>query len=381
MRGMKTKKPKAIHCFKPGSHTTMAGEVIEFSAADVAAIAASYNPVKHRASIVIGHPLTDGPAFGGIEALRAEARGLFADPGEVDPVFAMQVGPHGLNAVSCKFFRPDAPNNPAPGSWYLRHLGFLGEQSPAVKGLDGPAFAISEKDGCVCFQESVEFSDGYDDINVAKLFRNIREFFIGKFSQDEAGRVLPDYQISSLESAATEEIVKDRQELPAFAAPQPKGDEMSAEDKARLAALEAENATLKANEVAFAEAEKKRKTDARHAEHVSFAEGLVKEGKLLPVSKDVTVATMDLMAAQESAVEFGEGDAKKPLLDAYKASLSASPKLVEFGEISGKDKGHAVDVGDAAAVAAKAVEFQESEAKAGRTVSVTAAVAHVTATK
>lgn len=110
---------------------------------------------------------------------------------------------------------------------------------------------------------------------------------------------------------------------------------MSAEEKAQLAALQAENATLKADQVAFAEADKKRKTDARHAGHVSFAEGLVKEGKLLPANKDVTVATMDFMAAQDTAIEFGEGDAKKPLLDAYKASLQANPKLVEFGEVAG----------------------------------------------
>lgn len=120
---------------------------------------------------------------------------------------------------------------------------------------------------------------------------------------------------------------------------------MSDADKARLAALETENAALKAKEAAFAEAEKKRVADARHAEHAAFAEGLVKEGKLLPAHKDVTVATLDFMAGHPSTgsgqagalVEFGEGDAKKPLVDAHKAFLLAQPKQIEFAEVSGAD--------------------------------------------
>lgn len=152
---------------------------------------------------------------------------------------------------------------------------------------------------------------------------------------------------------------------------------MSAEDKARLATLEAENVALKKQTVEFAEAEKKRKVEARHTEHVAFAEGLVKEGKLLPVHKDVTVATLDNLTGQESAVEFGEGDAKKSLVDAYKAQLQASPKQVEFAEVAG-GKGNVGDAEMPAEVmASKAVEFQESEAAAGRVITTAQAVQHV----
>lgn len=121
---------------------------------------------------------------------------------------------------------------------------------------------------------------------------------------------------------------------------------MSVEDKARLAALEEENLRLKAEQAAFAEAEKKRAADARHAEHAAFAEGLVKEGKLLPSSKDVAVATLDYMGGQETVVEFGEGDSKKPLLDAFKEFLQAQPKQVEFGEVAGTGKGEATQLSD-----------------------------------
>lgn len=40
---------KLIHIFKPGRHVTMAGDVIEFSEADVAATARAYNPKLHEA--------------------------------------------------------------------------------------------------------------------------------------------------------------------------------------------------------------------------------------------------------------------------------------------------------------------------------------------
>lgn len=116
---------------------------------------------------------------------------------------------------------------------------------------------------------------------------------------------------------------------------------MSVEDKARLAVLEQENTRLKTEQAAFAEAENKRAADARHADNASFAEELVKAGKLLPAQKDVAVATLDFMAGQEKVVEFGEGNAKKPLADAFKELLQAAPKQVEFAEVGKGVEGNA----------------------------------------
>lgn len=110
---------------------------------------------------------------------------------------------------------------------------------------------------------------------------------------------------------------------------------MSAEDKARFAELEAENIRLKAEQVVFAEAESTRQAAARHAEHVAFAETQVQAGKLLPANKAVVVATLDQMASPAQVVEFGEGDTRLPLTDAFKAFLAAMPKQVEFAEVSG----------------------------------------------
>ena len=103
------------------------------------------------------------------------------------------------------------------------------------------------------------------------------------------------------------------------------------------AALEAENAQLK-QKLAAAEAEKKTAAAAkRHGEHLAYAEQLVGEGKLAPKHKDAVVAFLDFSDG-ETALEFGEGDAKQPLASAFKSFLGDMPKVVEFGEHATKDK-------------------------------------------
>ena len=155
---------------------------------------------------------------------------------------------------------------------------------------------------------------------------------------------------------------------------------MSVEEKARLEALEAENTCLKADVATRDAATKASAAAARHADHAAFAETLSAAGKLLPAQSAVAVATLDHLAAQEAPVEFGEGEAKKPLVAAFREFLSALPAQVEFSETATKDKAAAtgaVDVTDAAAISKAAVEFQEAEAAAGREVSISAAVQHV----
>ena len=354
----------------------MNGAALSFTEADLKASAAAYDPAKHEAPIVVGHPKHDAPAFGWVKSL-AYADALEAEPCQVDPAFAEMLSAGRFKKVSASFYTPDSPSNPVPGIYYLRHVGFLGAQPPAVKGLRNPEFAETE-------EGVIDFAD-YDDITVAALFRRLRDWFIGEKGLDVADNIIPDYQVASLEQAALKEDNTDSNAgyattAPAYSETQTtKGDEMSAEDKARLAALELENAEMKIKAAEFAEAQARTKHAAIHTDHVAFAETLIKAGKLLPAHKDVTVANLDFMANQEGVIEFGEGDAKKPLLDALKAQLQATPKLVEFSEIAGgKGVGDGNDAEpDASQIAAKAIEFQESERVAGRTVNSAQAVTHV----
>jgi hypothetical protein len=52
----------------------------------------------------------------------------------------------------------------------------------------------------------------------------------------------------------------------------------------------------------------------------------------------VVIASLDQLASAEQVIEFGEGEAKQPLVEALKAMLTNSPKLVSFGEAAGAGK-------------------------------------------
>lgn len=307
----------------------MSGVALLFSDSDIAATVAAYDPSKHEAPLVIGHPKTDDPAFGWVKSLQFADGVLQAEPDQVDEAFAELVNDGKFKKISASFYTPDAPNNPVPGVYYLRHVGFLGAQAPAVKGLKSASFADAE-------EGVVEFTD-WDQMTISALFRRLREWIISTSGIEAADKVIPSYEIESLQINAAQE---ENTPLAYYSEPnnQPKGDEMSAEDKAKLAALEVENAALKQQQADFAEQQDKTRRDAAHAENSSFAEALVKSGQLLPIQKDTVIATLDSLTTPEKAIEFGEGETKKPLAEAFKQALSANPKLVEFGEHKGGEE-------------------------------------------
>lgn len=307
--------PKPLQIFKAGRHTAMSGAELAFSESDLAASAAAYDPARHEAPIVVGHPKLDGPAYGWVKSLAFAEGGLEAEPDQVDPAFAEMVAAGRFKKISASFFPPDSKANPVPGVYYLRHVGFLGAQPPAVKGLRMPEFA--EAADAVTF----EFSE-YDDVDNARLWRSLREWIIGKFGQEEADKVVPGYTVSSLEQSAQDELRKESAVSPSFAE-QPNQENVVTPEQ--LAALEAENAQLKSELAAS-------KTAQIHATHAAFAETLVASGQLVPAQVEIAVATLDFFAGAETPVEFGEGEAKKPLIDGFKEFLSGLPKRIEFAE-------------------------------------------------
>lgn len=362
--------PNPIQIFKPGRHTAMSGAVLEFSEADLQASARAYDPAKHEAPLVVGHPRHDGPAYGWVKSLSA-GNGLEAEPHQVNPDFAELVKSGAFKKISASFYSPDSPQNPVPGVYYLRHVGFLGAQPPAVKGLRSPEFADAE-------EGVVEFGD-WSDMQNASLWRRMREWIISRFGLDEADKTIPDYAVAALEDEARQE---DADETPATApsfSEQPNQEtQVTPEEKA---ALEAENAQLKQQLAQAAARDKAAQATARHAEHAAFAENLVKTGKMLPVHKEFIVAFMDHVAADSGVIEFGEGAARqsKSGIDGFKAYLEAQPKVVDFQERAGGAVPPAADSEDPLVIHQKAVEFMEAEAKAGRTVNIAEAVAQVTA--
>jgi hypothetical protein len=137
--------PKPLQIFRAGKHTAMSGAELAFSESDLAASAAAYDPTISEAPIVVGHPAHDAPAYGWVKSLAFAAGGLEAQPDQVDPAFAEMVAAGRFKKISASFYPPASRNNPVPGVYYLRHVGFLGAMPPAVKGLRTPAFAESDE--------------------------------------------------------------------------------------------------------------------------------------------------------------------------------------------------------------------------------------------
>ncbi|BEU96576.1 peptidase [Acidovorax sp. DW039] len=332
--------PKPLHIFKPGQWTTAAGEVIEFSQADLEATAKAYDPKKGKAPLVIGHPKIDDPAMGWAAQLTVNERGLFATPIKVDPAFAESVRDGRYEKISAKFYRPTDANNPVPGVWYLRHIGFLGAHPPGVKGLDDPEFSEAD-DGCVCFREGVEFGE-WDAMTTANILRSIREWIVSKFGLEEADRVIPNYDVRALELGAAEDInaAREAASLPAAFAEDntqvspPQESNVTEEEAARL---RAENEANKRQLQELRDAEARRIAQAVHAENVAFAESMATDARI-PAAATAQVAAIGTQLQTVADVEFGEGDQKKPLHQVFREFIQALPRQVEFGEQATRDR-------------------------------------------
>jgi len=269
-----------LQIFRAGTHTDMAGQTRTFSAADLAATARAYDPATLEAPLVVGHPATDDPAYGWVAALAAADGALEATPRQVDPAFAALVLAERFNRVSASFFLPDAPTNPVPGVYYLRHVGFLGAAAPAIKGLRKPSFNLSDETGTV----TVEFSTP----------PALRE--VSFVSETQAQTAAP-----------------------------PAGE--TVDYAAQTRALEAENAALKAA------LDAERAKQAR-AEIAAFAEHLIADGRLLPRDKAGLVEFVAGLG--EASIEFADGGqtVKTPARAWFDDFLKRLPVQVEYVERS-----------------------------------------------
>lgn len=316
----------------------MSGQVIEFTSADVAAIAAAYDPAVHEAPHVVGHPTTDGPAYGWVQSLGVNAAGRLcvASSRQVEPQFAELVTAGRFKKRSASFYPPAHPNNPTPGSYYLKHVGWLGAQAPAIKGL-ADSFAAPE-DGLLEF-------GGWDDEVNAGLWRRVREFFIGQFGQETADRVTPAYEVDALQR----EAMRPEPESTATTNPSPayyaEGASVSqpntiAADQAALTARAAELDAREAQLRQQAQAQADLARSARRAGHTAFCDSMVQQGRLLPPERDRMLAFMEALPESAEVIEFADGDQTKPVktgaIEVLQGFLRALPPRVDFGERAGE---------------------------------------------
>jgi len=334
---------------------------------DLIGLAKSFNAQNGETPLVLGHPTnTDltapvGKPFGTVKALEFADGVLSAIPKNVDPDFSSLVkkGKFPSRSAGLKISKSDGK------ILGLSHIGFLGKVPPAVDNLPDVVFAGLPEDTIF-----VEFAEPTSTIS--RMFSAIREWLIEQKSIDEADKVLSKWDIEYLDNFKPEGSVP---EAAGFA----KGDDEM--DKELLAAktkeLDDREAQLKVREEAQAQ---KDETD-RKAAIVAFAEGLVKDGKILPRQKDGFIGLLNGIGDTVTIV-FASGKDNAPVeatgLEAAKRLLSEMPKAIEFKELAGGEVPRKAPT-DEKEIAKAARQKIDAAAKEGKTLSAAQAVQEVTA--
>jgi hypothetical protein len=347
-----------IEILRAGSFTAMGGDAVAISAADLAAIAEGYDAALHEAPIVVGHPEANAPAYGWVRGLAVRNDRLVAEVDQLDPAFGELVQAGRFKKVSASLYRPGSAASPKPGSWYLRHVGFLGAQPPAVKGLK--PIALGEDDDAVVI-ELAEGRVGWLASMLAQIFARLRDRLVAAEGVEPADQVLPAWQIESLQRLAAE---ADAATVPnaSFAETEetrmpdtqaaPAADATATDLAEREAALASRDAELAERAATIAS----REAALRRQEIDAEIEALVDQGRVLPAEKDRVVGLMAALDA-DATVELGEGEAR-PAAAVLRELLSGLPVRVEFGE---RAKGGDAVPADAAGIAAAALKLQEAE--------------------
>lgn len=364
----------AIHIFRPGRHTSMQGATIDFGESDLIATANAYDPARHEAPLVIGHPRADAPAWGWVGSLTADAHGLFATPRQLDPAFTEMVRAGRFKKVSASFYTPDSPHNPVPGVYYLRHVGFLGAQPPAVKGLAPVNFAEGDTDeGCVSF----DFAESPGLLRwLADLFRGLREYVVEKDGTEMADRAIPSYAVSGLQEMAAASAAQ-AAEIPAFAEnlTPPKEKSMQKQETPPAENIDFAETKARADEL---ERKVTYLTGIARKERASrVVDKALADGRLTPAQ---SVGLADFMAGldEEGTFDFAEDGGKTTSMSpaAFMAAfLERLPKQVDFSEAApGGEEALDTSSND---IAQRALAYCEEMRTKGVTVSITDAVAHV----
>lgn len=278
-----------IAIFKTGTHTDGAGNTRTWGAQDLDQIVAQFKPADHEPPVVIGHPVTDAPAYGWVGEVKREGELLYARLKDLVPEFVQMLKEGRFKKRSIALY-PDLT---------LRHVGFLGATPPAVKGLPDAQFAAG------AFNEvSLQPEEETMDEKMKAFWQTFREFLLG----GSAGAIVI-------------------QQPPAD-----KGSDKSAEFAEREKALADREAALKTKEDAAAKATAQTAKQLRTAEIHAFCEGLKREGKLLPAWQDMGLEKFLVELPAEGTHAFADGQAAQTSLAFMQAFLQSMPKVVEFSE-------------------------------------------------
>ena len=125
---------KWCEIFRTGTHTANNGQTISVTEQDLDEIIKNFSEKNPDVPLVIGHPKINAPAYGWVDKLKREGNKLFASFKEVSNEFSQWVnkGLYKNRSISL-----------AEGN-VLKHIGWLGAEPPAIKGLENYQFSEDE---------------------------------------------------------------------------------------------------------------------------------------------------------------------------------------------------------------------------------------------
>ncbi len=316
-----------IEILRTGRFRDAGGRPVEITTDALRHIAEAYDPGAHEAPVVIGHPRDDAPAYGWVKRLEVQEDTLLAELDQLDPAFLELVRTGRYKQRSASLYLPGHPNHPRGGEgMYLRHIGFLGAQPPAVKGL-----------------RPVQLAD--DGEFIAELSLPARR---PKENADMADHNAPDAM-----EARLKELEGRAREL-----------------EARMRELAEKEAAILAREKEL-EAERRR---MRHDTNVAFAEALVQQGRLTPAEVETVAVVLDVLDSlpADFADKAAQGTAER-----FRKWLRDLPAKVEFGERAPAST-NGIDTADADEIARAALAYQRQLADQGVEIRIDEAVRRIT---
>jgi hypothetical protein len=305
-----------IEIFRAGTHTAASGERVTISAADVDAIAKGYDASYHEAPIVIGHPADNAPAWGWVAGLKSEGGKLLAQLKQVAPEFREMVNAGLFKKRSASFYK-DLDGR----GQYLRHVGFLGAQPPAVKAL--AAIQLAEGDAIAFDFDEERSEEKMDESKLRQMFSEFAESIKDGIKKALGRDIEPtpgggdgvNQKIADAVKAAT--------------------DQVTAQFSEQMTALKGE-LTEQQKQLRAAD------ETARRAGIRNFADRMKAEGRWVPAFERLHLVEFmeSLPAGADAVVEFSEEKDGKTVttkvspLQFFQEFLTGLPKLVEFRELT-----------------------------------------------
>jgi hypothetical protein len=298
-----------IEICRTGQVTDSAGIDRNLDASFFEQVVKSFQP--NEAPAVIGHPKENAPAYGWATALKFSDGSLWAQFGDTDDEFEKMVAARRFKNRSASFYLKDGPR--------LRHVGFLGAQPPAVKGLRDIQFtggdAVTVE---ISFSEEPMADKPEEKMTAGEWFRSL----LG--GGNPAAPPTASFSAADAERIAAETAAKTEEKLRAeFAEAQKKADAEILELRQQV---------------------QSQATNSKHAEIVSFVESLGAD-KCPPWMKRVglvefleSLAVADAADKELAVVCFSEGEGGKRTehkfsrLDWAKNFFGAMPAYIQFGE-------------------------------------------------